>query len=152
MTQVANRHLPKTSASSNDQRFVQKVGKDGNQLSPQERKNTEKYDPDCKIHNYKYGDQTIQVISTVQYDHDLLDHILDKGPLPFHTTRAFARQIGTQLQNMHNNNDVHRDLKPENIMYRSHAGHEEVKIIDFGHTSSVETSSNKISSPLYAAP
>ena len=79
-----------------------------------------------------------------RYEHNLLAftnvdiEVPKSKTLSFISLLSFSKQIGNQIKTMHDNSDVHFDLKPENIMYRSHAGQDEFKIIDYGLTFSAD--------------
>lgn len=60
---------------------------------------------------------------------DLLEHVVDKGPVAEERVRFWAWQLASALTYMHSLRIVHRDLKCENILLTAHYN---IKITDFG--------------------
>ena len=46
----------------------------------------------------------------------LLDHILDRGPMPEHEARAALKALLGALAHLHAHRVVHRDVKPDSVM------------------------------------
>lgn len=55
------------------------------------------------------------------------------GPLPIAEATEIGRQVAEGIEAAHHRDIVHRDLKPSNIILtRSHQGHLQAKVVDFG--------------------
>jgi hypothetical protein len=61
-------------------------------------------------------------------------HMLQKsdGPFPFERVLDILDQVSESLGEAHQNGIVHRDMKPENVIIETRAGHDYVKVLDFG--------------------
>ena len=84
---------------------------------------------------FDYGESDGQLFMAMEYIEgaeltELIDH---QAPLDTRRSISMAEQILEALIEAHEMGLVHRDLKPANIMvYKSAAGDERVKILDFG--------------------
>jgi hypothetical protein len=58
--------------------------------------------------------------------------LAEQGALPLDRAAALLDGIAAGLEAAHELGIVHRDLKPDNVMVVSRAGHETVKLVDFG--------------------
>jgi tRNA A-37 threonylcarbamoyl transferase component Bud32 len=66
-------------------------------------------------------------------DGETLEHVLRRGPLPWHRVVAIAQQIGRALREAHELGVVHRDLKPGNVVLLAADDDADfVKVLDFG--------------------
>jgi serine/threonine-protein kinase len=61
-------------------------------------------------------------------------HLLQKsdGPFPPERVLGILEQVADSLGEAHQNGIVHRDMKPENVIVETRAGHDYVKVLDFG--------------------
>jgi len=61
-------------------------------------------------------------------------HQLQKseGPFPYERVLDILDQVSESLGEAHQNGIVHRDMKPENVIIETRAGHDYVKVLDFG--------------------
>jgi serine/threonine-protein kinase len=61
-------------------------------------------------------------------------HLLQKsdGPFPPERVLGILEQVAESLGEAHQNGIVHRDMKPENVIVETRAGHDYVKVLDFG--------------------
>jgi serine/threonine-protein kinase len=55
-----------------------------------------------------------------------------EGPFPFERVLDILDQVSESLGEAHQNGIVHRDMKPENVIIETRAGHDYVKVLDFG--------------------
>jgi len=84
---------------------------------------------------------------------ELMEHILEKGPISEKETHRLYNQILSAIDTCHTNQIVHRDIKLQNLLMDSE---QNIRLIDFGLSDFAETSSSLESSfrgtPAYAAP
>ena len=75
-------------------------------------------------------------------DLNLAELIKSDGTLPLGRTIDIASQVASALDAAHAQGIVHRDIKPANILIeqQGHPPHDQVYIVDFGLTLSVDTS------------
>lgn len=85
---------------------------------------------------------------------ELLDRMLDHGPLPEAEAIDITRQLLQILADLHAKRILHRDIKPENIMYAKR-GCRKIKLIDFGYAIRLDSAakpSAKCGTLRYVAP
>lgn len=72
-----------------------------------------------------------EVIMVMEYVRggDLLDYVVDHGPLREDEARELFRQLASAVRHCHLRGIAHRDLKPENILVEHQ---DKVKVTDFG--------------------
>ncbi|XP_060035195.1 serine/threonine-protein kinase MARK2-like [Erinaceus europaeus] len=72
-----------------------------------------------------------EVIMVMEYVRggDLLDYVVDHGPLREGEARELFRQLASAVRHCHLRGIAHRDLKPENILVEHQ---DKVKVTDFG--------------------
>ena len=80
---------------------------------------------------------------------DLFDLISREGGLSSKVSKQYFRQIVSAISYVHAQGFSHGDLKPENILLDSH---HDIKLADFGFSSSTEFSRRKIGTPGYMSP
>lgn len=88
------------------------------------------------------GEINYEIITEYCDNPDLLDYVIEKGPLPEQVARTIMTQLLQGLHFLHSIDIVHRDIKPDNIMIRKpknilekrQVNKEEIEIciIDFG--------------------
>lgn len=85
---------------------------------------------------------------------ELFDYIVKRGYLNELEASGLVFKISSAIAYMHENNIVHRDLKPENLLLTKESADAEVKIIDFGLSKVMETStaSSYLGTKGYLAP
>jgi len=94
---------------------------------------------------------------------DLMDNVIENGPLPEFQTAIVAKNIMMTLNYIHSNSIVHRDIKPENILFRDVERNKlerckpsSLRIVDFGFSCKLATAkqrmNTKIGSPYFVAP
>ncbi|XP_070097825.1 serine/threonine-protein kinase MARK2-like [Equus caballus] len=76
--------------------------------------------------------ETLFIISEYVRGGNLLDHLMEHGPLTEEEARGWFRQLVSALQYCHRRGVIHRDLKPENVLLDP-AG--SAKLADFGFCS-----------------
>ena len=82
----------------------------------------------CTI--YEIGKTDGEMFIAMEYiDGELLQAIIERGPLPIDEALTIVHQIAEGLQIAHEKKIIHRDIKPANIIITD-KGH--VKIVDFG--------------------
>ena len=80
-------------------------------------------------HPYDIGSQDGTAFLVMEYlEGEVLDHRLQRGPLPLKQTLEYAVQICEALEKAHRAGIVHRDLKPGNIILTTSGA----KLLDFG--------------------
>lgn len=60
---------------------------------------------------------------------DLLDYVIEKGPVPHIQSRIWSEQIVSGILYLHKNHIAHRDIKCENILITEQNN---LKLTDFG--------------------
>uniref|UniRef100_A0A3Q2IBF2 non-specific serine/threonine protein kinase n=1 Tax=Equus caballus TaxID=9796 RepID=A0A3Q2IBF2_HORSE len=78
------------------------------------------------------SEETVFIISEYVRGGNLLDHLMEHGPLTEEEARGWFRQLVSALQYCHRRGVIHRDLKPENVLLDP-AG--SAKLADFGFCS-----------------
>lgn len=73
--------------------------------------------------------QQLSVVMEYVSGGDLMDYLIQNGPLREDASKAIATQILDVLAYLHPKGIVHRDLKPENILITSQGT---IKVTDFG--------------------
>jgi serine/threonine-protein kinase len=72
---------------------------------------------------------TIFIIMELVPGHDLIQRLIDYGPLPAAEVRFIFREVALALHEAHQKRIVHRDVKPANILVTPDG---RVKLVDFG--------------------
>ncbi|CEL99347.1 unnamed protein product [Vitrella brassicaformis CCMP3155] len=82
-----------------------------------------------QLHKHYTDDRYLYLVFELAPGGDLLDFILDHGPIPEETTQRMFREICEGLAYLHRNNIVHR---PENILMTEKSLDGRCKLTDFG--------------------
>ena len=80
---------------------------------------------------YVEPEQVVLVLELMQGG-TLLDHILDRGPMPEHEARAALKALLGALVHLHAHRVVHRDVKPDNVMLPAAGAVSGAKLMDLG--------------------
>jgi hypothetical protein len=80
----------------------------------------------------KDGDPTIYLVMEFMAGGDLLNYILDNGPLREERSRQTFAELVSAVTFLHGKGIIHRDIKPENILLTAKAWPFHAKITDFG--------------------
>ncbi|CAD8113714.1 unnamed protein product [Paramecium primaurelia] len=95
---------------------------------------------------------------------ELLQQILNHGPLSERMTQIIMRQLFSAVGYLHERGIIHRDLKPENLMLANADGEFDIRIIDFGLSKREQIikkpqqqrskcrHQTKVGTPIYVAP
>lgn len=79
---------------------------------------------------------------------DLRRHVLEQGPLSAERALRLLAQVCASLHEAHEIGLVHGDIKPENIILGTVGGQPDfAKVVDFGLTRTIDTSSGRAPSP-----
>jgi len=74
-----------------------------------------------------------QLFIVMEYvEGESLSERIRRGPLPWRQALELTAQACTGLSAAHEKGVIHRDIKPSNLLVTNSAGHEQIKIIDFG--------------------
>ena len=73
----------------------------------------------CKLYDFKLSEEEGASCLVMQYaaGGDLLERIVNTGPLTEKATASIAERLLRALEYMHSKGVIHRDLKPENVLY-----------------------------------
>jgi len=90
----------------------------------------------------------------------LQDKFASQGKLPEKEAAKIMEKIFSAVEYLHSKGISHRDLKPENFLFVDKSQNSEIKIIDFGLSTSMMTSNVKksckfnslVGTPIYMAP
>jgi len=80
----------------------------------------------------KDGDPTIYLVMEFMAGGDLLNYILDNGPLREERSRQTFAELVSAVTFLHGKGIIHRDIKPENILLTAKEWPFHAKITDFG--------------------
>lgn len=86
---------------------------------------------------------------------ELLDRIIEKKYFSEKEAAEVIYKITSAISHCHSLGIVHRDLKPENILYESKSDFSDLKIIDFGLATKIESGvslNSVVGSPYYVSP
>ncbi|KAG8901787.1 hypothetical protein FRB99_005104 [Tulasnella sp. 403] len=107
-----------------------------------------------RLVEYFEDEATIFIVMELIPGGDLLDYIINNGPVPEDQARIWTAQMVDAIAYTHRKNITHRDLKPENILLTGDDPRM-IKIADFGLAKSVDSGTflkTMCGTPSYLAP
>ncbi len=111
------------------------------------------------VHDFNVADGRAYMVMELLEGEDLAARLSTHGGLSIEEVKRIVDHVASALDSAHRAQIVHRDLKPQNIFLCRRAGlHDHVKVLDFGiskvlDSSSVMTSSHAlIGTPFYMSP
>lgn len=108
-----------------------------------------------KMYEFFEDDKRFYIVTEICKGGELFDEIISRGKFTERDTAVLMKQLLMCVNYCHKNNVVHRDLKPENILLESNKDFDQIKIIDFGTSLTIDPSKTldeKLGTPYYIAP
>jgi calcium-dependent protein kinase len=108
-----------------------------------------------KMYEFFEDDKRFYIVTEICKGGELFDEIISRGKFTERDTAILMKQLLMCVNYCHKNNVVHRDLKPENILLESNKDFDQIKIIDFGTSLTIDPSKTldeKLGTPYYIAP
>ena len=84
------------------------------------------------LERYYVEPERVVLVLEIMQGGTLLDHILDRGPMPEHEARAALKALLGALAHLHAHRVVHRDVKPDSVMLPAAGAVAEAKLMDLG--------------------
>jgi len=108
-----------------------------------------------KMYEFFEDDKRYYIVTEICKGGELFDEIINRGKFSERDAAILMKQLLMCVNYCHSNNVVHRDLKPENILLEANKDFDQIKIIDFGTSLTVDptkTLDEKLGTPYYIAP
>ena len=94
-------------------------------------------------------EKVLYIVLELALGGELFDYVATGGRFPEPVARHYFKQLLSGLEYLHTKGVSHRDLKPENLLFDSDFN---IKIADFGFSSSAAVNSTRLGTESYMAP
>ncbi len=107
------------------------------------------------MYEFFQDEKRYYIVTEICKGGELFDEIIARGKFTEKDAQVLMKQIVQCVNYCHKMNIIHRDLKPENVLLEANKDFDQIKVIDFGTSLTVDpnrTLDEKLGTPYYIAP